>query len=676
MSSKTVKEAKTRANELRTQIAIHDDLYYNKDNPVISDAAYDALVRELEQLEKAYPEIADSNSPTANVGGTAQSSFAKVKHRVPLLSLHDVFSRDEAREWVKQINAGGHTTYVVEEKVDGLSLAITYINGVFTLAATRGDGQTGEDVTENARQIPSIPKEIKSRTHYANTLIVRAEVIMPTAAFERLNEELESQGKPLVKNPRNGAAGSLRTKDPSITAKRGLEAVAFDVLYDSDAVASGRETQKQDNIFLQQCGFDTVSCAICTTIKEIETAIDAVDKTRGSRPYWVDGAVVKCNQKAVQAELGATGKYPRWAVAFKYPPEQKEAVVQDIITQTGRTGAITPVAVITPTLLCGTTVTRATLHNQSFMDINLGGIGIGDTVLVHKSGEIIPEVLKVLHEKRPDGVVPFSIQNCPVCGAAALLGTDENGEGGVKHYCSNDNCPAKLERHIIYWCGKHVMDIEGIGPAIIRSLIEENKLTSIADLYRLTLEDLETNPQVGPVRAPKLLAAIEGSKKHDMDRLIAGLGMPGVGRSIGKELCIRYRNIWEVAMASEADLSALEGIGSITAHTLYTFFHYLPNYEYVEKLQALGVNAVSQSYQGSGSGVLSGMTFVITGTLPSMKRDEATALITSNGGKVSGSVSRKTTYLLAGEDTGSKLQKAQDLGVKIISEDDLMKMLV
>lgn len=675
MSITNEQEAMKRAAELRAQINIHNDAYYNKDNPTISDAAYDAMLRELEQLESEYPEAADAFSPTIHVGGAAQSTFAKVQHHVPLLSLRDVFSKDETWDWVKQINAGGHTTFAVEEKVDGLSVAITYVNGVFSSAATRGDGQTGEDVTENARQIPSIPKEIKGRTLYNNTLIVRAEVVMPTAAYERLNEELAREGKKLVANPRNGAAGSLRTKDPTITARRGLEAIAFDVLYDSDSAENGRETQKQDNIFLQQLGFKAVSCTTCTTLKELESAIDAVDKSRGSRPYWVDGAVVKCNQKAVQSELGATGKYPRWAVAFKYPPEQKEAVVQDIITQTGRTGAITPVAVISPTLLCGTTVTRATLHNQGFMDINLGGIGVGDTVLVHKSGEIIPEVLKVLHEKRPSGTVPFSITVCPVCGAPAYLGTDENGDGGAKHYCSNENCSAKLERHLIYWCGKHVMDMEGFGPAIIRSLIDEGKLTSVEDLYRLTLEDLESNPQVGPVRAPKLMAAIEKSKKHDMDRLIAGLGMPGVGRHIGKELAVRYRNVWEVAMASEVDLSALDGIGEITAHTLHDFFHSLSNYEHVERLQALGVNASSLSYQTSSTGALTGMTFVITGTLPSMKRDEATALISANGGKVSGSVSKKTTHLLAGEDAGSKLQKAKDLGTKIISEAELMAML-
>ena len=674
MKYSNTQEAQVRVNELRTQIVYHNDLYYNQDKPEISDAAYDIMMRELRQLESDFPDLAASDSPSTAVGGVAQSSFSKVTHIVPLLSLRDVFDTQEVQEWTTQIPKSSGILYSVEEKVDGLSVSLTYTNGVFTSAATRGDGLVGEDVTENARQIPSIPMNIPALSAVP-TCIVRVEVIMPTEAFERLNASLEAAGKPLVKNPRNGAAGSLRTKDPSVTAKRGLEAIAFNIMY-ADGNSPLRQTQLQDIAFLKSAGFRTVEAIPCSNESDIFRAINEVGARRSTSPYWIDGAVVKCNDMALQTELGETGKHPRWAIAFKYPPEKKETTIKEIITQTGRTGVITPVAVLDPVLLCGTTVSRATLHNQNFMDTVLGGVAVGDTVLVHKSGEIIPEVLKVFQERRPVDAVPFAIETCPVCGSPAVLGTDENGEGGAVHLCSNEECPAKLERHIIYWCGKHVMDIEGIGPAVVRSLIEDEKLTCVADLYRLRIEDMDTNPQIGPVRAPKLLQAIEQSKRHDMDRLIAGLGMSGVGRSIGKELATHYPNIWEVAMATESDLSALDGIGSITAHTLYEYFHKRSNHEALEVLSALGVNTVSQSYQKSAGGALSGMTFVITGTLPNMKREEATELIVANGGKVAGSVSKKTTYLLAGEAAGCKLKKAQDLDIPILSEADLTNMLI
>ena len=386
-----------RMKLLKAQIEYHNNLYYNQDNPEISDAAYDALVRELRELEGNSPTL---DSPTQKIGGIAQSTFKKTLHTIPLLSLKDVFDVSEVKNWIASIPDNiSKKKFVVEEKVDGLSIAITYVNGIFTSAATRGDGQIGEDVTENARMIANIPKKI-SQLRFENEVIVRAEVIMPTATFDEVNKQLELEGKPLFKNPRNAAAGSLRTKDASITEKRGLQAIAFQILYEKNA-AFLRNSQSKDIQYLSDFGFDIVSCKECDNIDDIVFAIEEIGNARKKSDYWIDGAVVKCNDIALQNQLGNTSKYPRWAVAFKYPPEQKETIVREIITQTGRTGVITPVAVFDPVLLCGTSVSRATLHNQQFMDNILGGVAVGDTILVHKSGEIIPEVLKVFHEKRP-----------------------------------------------------------------------------------------------------------------------------------------------------------------------------------------------------------------------------------------------------------------------------------
>lgn len=674
---RTKKSKKERLLALRAEIARHNELYYNQDNPEISDAAYDALLQELEELEAEMHGSEDKTSPSQKVGGAAQSTFQKVAHVTPLLSLRDVFSEQEVEEWVTSVTESyprQKTPFVVEEKVDGLSLAITYENGVFTHAATRGDGRIGEDVTENARQIDSIPKTIPSLMKSApNKMIVRAEVIMPVDAFLDLNKQLESEGKPLMKNPRNAAAGALRVKDSSITAERKLEAVAFDILYVENIPAFPTQVSQID--FLNDSGFQVVTSCPCSSFSDIRMSIQNIDMDRDKYHYAIDGAVVKCNNLDVRRWLGETNKYPRWAVAYKYPPEQKETVVREIVTDTGRTGVITPVAVFDPVLLAGTTVTRATLHNQQFMDVVLGGIGIGDTILVHKSGEIIPEVLKVLHKKRPEDTEDFKIVACPVCGAPAVLGADENGNGTM-HVCSNDNCPAKLERHLIYWCSKHVMDIAGMGPGVIRALIE-NGVRCIADLYLLDVEKMSQIPAIGPVRAPKLYAAIQASKEHDIDRLIAGFGIPGVGRSIGKELAKAYKNIWEIGKVDAEALRQIDGIGDISAAAIYDYFHTEASYNQLNTLIRLGFNAHSKSYEeGSSEKVFTGMTFVITGTLPSMTREEATELITHNGGKVAGSVSKKTTYLVAGEAAGSKLQKANELGIKVLSEDDLQNMLI
>lgn len=673
-------DAVNRAESLRKAIAYHNELYYNQDKPEISDAAYDQLLRELETLEAEFPAIHKVNSPTNVVGGTAGIAFSDVEHKVPLLSLRDVFNKSEVEEWMTPLRnaSNDEAPFVVEDKVDGLSIALVYRNGVFTQGITRGDGHIGEDVTENAKQIASIPKTIPQLMASENLVIVRAEVVMPVRIFLELNEQLEAAGKKVFKNPRNAAAGSLRTKDPKVTKKRKLDAIAFNIMY-AEGVPELRQTQYMDIQKLFEFGFHVVSCTPCATLEEVYTAIDRVDSERNLKPFAIDGAVVKCNQMALQDELGATNKYPHWAIAYKYPPEQKETVIHKIITQTGRTGVITPVAVFDPVLLSGTSVSKATLHNQSFMDTVLGGVCVGDTILVHKSGEIIPEVLKVIQEKRPNGVEPFRITNCPVCGSPAVLVVDEDGNG-VQMVCPNDNCAAKLARHIEYWCSKHVMDIDGIGPSVIKALIDSGEVHSIEGLYQVDTETLSAIPQIGPVRGPKLYASIQQSKTKDIDRFIAGLGIPGIGRTIGQALAKKFSNIWEVAMATEDVLKGIDGIGDISAHDIYTYFHKPANYEHVKRLAALGVNVVSQSYDNGShiiaNGMFSGMTFVITGTLPTMKRNEAEALITKNGGKVTGSVSKKTNYLVAGEAAGSKLDKAKKLGVPIISEDDLLKMLV
>lgn len=665
-----------RVKQLREEIRYHNDLYYNQDAPEISDAAYDALTRELKMLEATHPELVTSDSPTQRVGGTPnQSTFAKVIHKIQLQSLQDVFSFDEVEEWY---DSTGEANVVVEEKIDGLSMAVTYIDGKFTKAATRGDGFVGEDVTENAKYIDGIPAEFPGASEaWANTtVIVRAEVIMPVASFEKTNAELAAAGKPLFANPRNAAAGSLRVKDSGVTQSRGLSAIAFQIMdYTGDnaaASASMMAAQSGGVQALASLGFRAVRQYVCKTPDDVYAAINDIGARRDSLPYWTDGAVIKVDDRTKYAEIGSTAKYPKWAVAYKYPPEQKETVIRDIITQTGRTGVITPVAVFAPVLLAGTSVTRATLHNQSFMDIVLGGVCIGDTVIVHKSGEIIPEVLKVVREKRPEGAIPFRIETCPVCGSHAVLAADDNGNG-TQMVCSNENCPAKLAKHIEYWCSKRVMDIDGIGPGVVNALLDSGAVSSIADLYRLTEEAVAAIPQIGPVRGPKMIAAIQASKTQNIDRLIAGLGMLGIGRSIGAELAKRYPDMDAIAKARLHELRAIDGIGDISASVLFSYFSSRDNRDMLRELAALGVNVKSQTYAATAptGGTLSGKSFVITGTLPSMTREEAAAFIEAHGGKVAGSVSRKTDYLVVGENAGSKLKKAQELGTKILSEEQL-----
>lgn len=676
-------EAEQRVAELRKLITLYNDQYYNGGASDITDAAYDSLTRDLKALEAEFPDLMTPDSPTQKVGAKVSSkSEKKIKHTTQLQSLQDVFSLQEVEAWYKGTGAHG---VVVEEKIDGLSMAVTYVDGLYEKAATRGDGFVGEDVTQNARFVHGIPMELNGdKAAWKGTQIkVRVEVIMPVKEFERVNAEMAEAGKPLFANPRNAASGSLRTKDPNITKTRGLSAIAFQILEYTGA--DGRnlrdtsvgELQWQMVASLGDFGFTPVKHYFCQSFEEIANAIEAIGGYRASLPYWTDGAVIKVNDCRTQDELGCTAKYPKWAVAYKYPPEEKETVIRDIITQTGRTGVITPVAVFDPVLLCGTSVTRATLHNQDFMDIVLHGVCIGDTVLVHKSGEIIPEIIKVVREKRPEGATPFKITVCPVCGAPAVLMADADGNG-VQMMCSNALCPAKLAKHLEYWCSKHVMDIDGMGPSSINALIESGKLQSIPDLYRLTEEDLAGESAIGQVRAKKLRNAIQASKEADIDRLIAGCNMPGVGRTIGKALAKCYPTIWDIAEADVETLKNIENIGDVSAQTLYDFFRDGDTMEFLSQLESLGCNMNSLHYgekaEERAASAITGKVFVITGTLPTMSRTEAAKFIEDHGGKVTGSVSAKTHFLVAGEAAGSKLTKAQALGIPVIDEDTLRKM--
>ena len=663
-------EIKARVEILRKEIKIHSDAYYNKDAPLISDAAYDQLLLELRTLEEQYPELITPDSPTQKVGGTANSSFHDVKHQVPLQSLRDIFDKDSVQKWYENQPEPNVT---VETKVDGLSCAITYVNGKFQSAATRGDGKIGEDVTENVRNIQNVPKYLPNVSE--GTIIVRCEIYMPKDVFEKLNQELAAKDKKLFKNPRNAAAGSLRTKDASETKRRGLHAIAFAILYNTSNIHL--ETQARTLEWLHLAGFETVDYYTCSKIEQIYSAIDRIDGIRHGYPYPIDGAVVKIDDISTELHIGGTDKYPHWAIAYKYPPEQKETKLLDIALQTGRTGVITPIAVFEPVELAGTTVSRATLHNQDFMDIFLGGIGIGDTIVVHKSGEIIPEVLRVIRSKRPTTTKPYKIEHCPVCGAKAVLAGDDNGNGTFM-ICSNTQCPAVSEQRIIYWCSKHVMDIQGLGPKNVKKLIDAGVQT-ITDLYMLS--SVAYTSVFGPVSGPKIYNAVQESKQQNIDRIIAGLGISGVGRHIGAQLAETYPDMAHIKTAAlNNKLTQLDGIGELMGLYIREYFEEHENIKFLDTLEKFGMNMTSKTYQSPDNVTtthqpLTGMTFVITGTLPNISRTDAKAYLESLGAKVSGSISKKTTYLLAGEDAGSKLTKAQELNIPIISFEELNKMV-
>lgn len=650
----------TRIASIRNQLAEANKAYYEKDDPIISDRAYDQLLAALAKLEAEHPELADPESPTMKVGGKAVLKTGQVRHANPLLSLLDVFDMDEAMAWTGSPGVSG--PWSVESKIDGLSCALEYRDGRLFKAATRGDGRVGEDVTANAMAIANIPKELPG----VDRVTVRAEVYMPVKAFEALNAELEASGKKLLKNPRNAAAGALRTNDPSETARRGLKAAAFAIL-DPGTEDTG-STQSERLAWLAAHGFETAAAHKCDTPDQVKSAVEAIDAARASYPFAIDGAAVKIDSLQAQAALGETEKYPRWAVAFKYPPEQKTTVLRDIAVQVGRTGVATPVAVFDPIQLAGTTVTRATLHNQSFMDVVLGGIAVGDVVTVHKSGEIIPEVLSVDRSGRAEGTENYKMTTCPSCGSKLILAADADGNG-TRMVCANPSCPAILPRTLQYWCSRHVMDVDGFGPKLLDALIAAGLVKSPVDLYRLTEDQLAAIPEAGPVRAPKLMKALEASKSRGMERVIAGLGIPGVGRHVGKALAKKYPSVVEaMAGAVTGELTGLDGIGEITAADIAAWAKQRSSTAFLNDLMNVGVSLESEDWSPDGetAKLLDGLTFVITGTLPGMTREEAKARLESLGAKVSGSVSKKTSYLIAGEAAGSKYDKALSLGVPIL----------
>lgn len=655
-------EAKERILELTKLLNDANYRYYVLDNPTMPDFEYDHLLRELEELEAANPQLAMPDSPTRRVGGQALSKFEKVEHPVPLMSLQDVFSPEELREFlVKTLEIYPNAAFSVEPKIDGLSVALEYENGVFVRGATRGDGVIGEDVTENLKTIPSIPMTLQGAPA---RLIVRGEVFMPKRSFEALNARQEAEGKPLFANPRNAAAGSLRQLDPKIAASRKLDIYVFNV-----QLAEGVEfaDHAASLAYLKQLQFKVIPYTMLSSADAIVDHVMSINENREALTCDIDGAVIKVNDLSQRQRLGTTAKFPKWAVAYKYPPEIKPTVVEDIVVQVGRTGVLTPKAVVRPVRLAGTTVTNATLHNQDF--ITERDIRIGDTVLIRKAGEIIPEILEVDFAKRPaDAVAYFLPCNCPVCGAK----TERDPEGAFLR-CTGAECPAQLSRNIAHFVSRDAMDIEGLGGAIVDALIEKSLLKSPADIYYLTLEEVKSLWQKGDTAAKKLLAAIEASKQQDVSKLIYALGIRQVGAKTGKVLASQFGSLDTLMQATEEVLTEVPDVGAVTAKSIADWFAQPQSRSMVEKLRAAGVNFESKRVITDAR--FAGMTFVLTGALTKFTRDEATEKIELLGGKASGSVSKKTTYVVVGENAGSKERKARELGIPILSEDDFLNML-
>lgn len=657
---------KQKIEDLRKKILYHNDLYYNQDMPEISDYEYDMMMQELKRLEKENPELITADSPTQKVGGTAKrQAGVLVRHDVPMLSLQDVFSREEVDAFVDNMKQElVNPEFVVEEKIDGLSLALRYEKGELKRAITRGDGIVqGEDVTTNALQIKDIKKKLKDKLPYFE---VRGEVYMTREAFALVNEKQELLGKRLFANPRNCAAGTLRQLDSKITKERNLSMFIFNL---QKAEGKDFKTHTQAYEFMRKQGMKIIhSYKVCTTKDEVWQAIEEIGARRGELPYDIDGAVVKINDFAQRETVGATSKVPRWAVAYKYPPEEKETKVINIELSVGRTGRITPTAVFEPVQLCGTKVERATLHNQDF--INDLDIRIGDTVRVYKSGEIIPKVRCVIKEKRPDNTVPFVIgDTCPVCGAKTI----RDDKADIR--CSNPHCPAQIERWIINFVGRDAMDIKGFGMMYIKTLIENNYIKNPADIYNLYMyrDELIEKGLIGKEKnTDKLLLAIENSKKNAPWRLLCGLGILNIGKAAARSLLNHFGSFDKLSKANEDEIKEVNDIGDISAKQVYDFFQDEDNKIMLEKFKQAGVN-MEQEVTANG-GKFSGLTFVLTGTLTTMSRNEASELIQSLGGKASSSVSKKTSYVVAGENAGSKLTKAETLGVKILTETEFLTM--
>lgn len=658
-----------RITELKKILEYHIERYYNQDNPEISDYEYDMLMQELKALEKEHPELVTPDSPTQKVGGSAKrQAGVLVRHNVPMLSLQDVFSKEDVYHFVEEMQAQLHEPeFVVEYKIDGLSMALRYENGSLVMAETRGDGiNFGEDVTANAKVIKDIKAKLKNAPEY---LEVRGEVYMKNAAFEKVNETQELLGKKPFANPRNCAAGTLRQLDSAITKERELSFFVFNIQQ-----VRGMEfaTHTEGYEYLKKQGIVVIDdYKICKTADEVWEAICAIGENRGKLAYDIDGAVVKINRYSDREQLGATSKVPRWAVAYKYPPEEKEAKLLDIELSVGRTGRITPTAVFEPVRLCGTSVSRATLHNQDFIDEL--DVGIGDTIVVYKSGEIIPKVKKVCKEKRESGWKRFMIPDiCPACGAKTER---ERDTADIK--CTSPNCPAQLERHIINFVGRDAMDIKGFGTVYIEELVRGGYIRDIADVYSLKehRDELIEKGIIGKEKnTDKLLDTIEKSKENDAYKLLTGFGIPNVGKAAAKSIMKHFKSIEALSHASMDELQDVNDIGEVSAECIRRFFLNETNREIIARLQEAGVNMTAEDAEVLVSPI-TGKTVVVTGTLPSLGRKEAQELIEKYGGKASGSVSKKTDYVLAGEAAGSKLTKANELGIPVLTEEEFKKLL-
>ena len=655
-------EPKDRIKELTQILNRANHRYYVLDNPDMADYEYDRLLRELEELEAKHPEYQRSDSPTQRVGGEALSQFQKVIHPVPLMSLQDVFSHEELTEFLEKVQLlYPECLFSVEPKIDGLSVALEYEQGRFIRGATRGDGVEGEDVTENLKTIRSIPMTIPDAPE---RLIVRAEVFMPKKSFEALNERQEAAGKPLFANPRNAAAGSLRQLDPKIAAQRSLDAYIFNIqLIEGVEFTSHKETLD----YLKERNFKVIPSSILSDPQQILSQVNSIDAERADLICDIDGAVIKVDDLSLRERMGATAKCPRWAVAYKYPPEIKPTVVEDIVVQVGRTGVLTPKAVVKAVRLAGTTVTNATLHNQDF--ISQRDIRIGDTVLIRKAGEIIPEILEVDFSKRPEGTKPYLLpESCPVCGAATT-----RDEEGAFYRCTGAACPAQLSRNIAHFVSRDAMDIEGLGGAIVEALIEKNLIKSPADIYTLELDSIKSLWKSGETAAKKLLTAIENSKQQDLSRLIFALGIRQVGAKTAKVLAGVFGTMDALAAATVDELTQIPDVGAVTAEYIVDWFHQPQALDMLEKLRVAGVNFESQKTVTDTR--FAGMTFVLTGALTRFTREEATEQIERFGGKASGSVSKKTTYVVVGENAGSKERKARELGIQILTEEAFLELI-
>ena len=655
-------EPRERVEELTAILTEANYRYYVLDDPQIHDFEYDRLLRELEELEAAHPELAKADSPTKRVGGQALSQFEKVEHPVPLMSLQDVFSMEELNEFLEKTKAAGEKlSFSVEPKIDGLSVALEYIDGNFVRGATRGDGNVGEDVTENLKTIRSIPMVLENAPP---RLIVRGEVFMPKKSFEKLNQRQEEEGKPLFANPRNAAAGSLRQLDPKVTAKRGLDVYIFNIqLIEGKTFATHTETLE----YLKSLKFKVIPQKTLESAADIDQEVAAINDRREKLSCDIDGAVVKLDDLTVREKLGATSKCPRWAVAYKYPPEIKPTIVEDIVVQVGRTGVLTPKAVVKAVRLAGTTVTNATLYNQDF--IAQHDIRIGDTVLIRKAGEIIPEILEVDLSKRPADTVPYHLPCiCPVCGARV-----EKDEVGPLMRCTGAECGAQLSRNIAHFVSRDAMDIDGLGAAIVDALIEKGLIKSPADIYYLSLEDVKSLWKSGSKAAEKLLAAVEKSKEQDLSRLIFALGIRQVGAKTGKVLASAFGNMDALMEASLEDLINIPDVGDVTARSIHGWIHQEQSRNMVRRLKEAGVNFESKRVISDAR--FTGKTFVLTGALTKFTREEATEKIELLGGKAAGSVSKKTSFVVVGENAGSKERKARELGIPILSEDDFLDMI-